>query len=139
MKKYFLLVISLLVITLSGFTVKVPKAVTDAFAKNFPAAKEIKWGKENAEEYEADFKINGNKMSANFLADGSWTETEATIAVSALPAAVAATVKTKYPAHTIVGAGKIEKANGEILYEAELKKSSKKMEVILNADGSIIK
>ena len=51
MKKYFLLVISLLVIILSGFTVKVPKAVTDAFVKKFPAAMEIKWGKENANEY----------------------------------------------------------------------------------------
>ncbi|WP_462254619.1 PepSY-like domain-containing protein [Ferruginibacter sp.] len=139
MKKYSLLVISLLIITLSGFTVKVPKAVSDAFAKKFPAAMEIKWGKENANEYEADFKMSGNKMSANFLADGSWTETEATIAVNDLPAIVVATVKTKYPAHTIAGAGKIEKANGEILYETELKKGSKKMEVILNADGSIVK
>ena len=139
MKKYFFLVISILAITLSGFTVKVPKAVTDAFSKKFRGATEIKWGKENAHEYEADFKMNGNKMSANFLADGSWTETEATIAVSALPASVSAAVKLKYPAHTIAGAFKIKKASGEILYEAELKKGSRKMEVILNAAGTIIK
>jgi Putative beta-lactamase-inhibitor-like, PepSY-like len=139
MKKYFLLVISVLAFTLLSFTVKVPKAVLDAFVKKFPAATAVQWGKENAHEYEADFKMEGNKMSANFLPNGTWTETEATIAITALPAAVAVAVKEKYPAHTIIGADKIEKANGQITYEAELKKGSKKMEVILNADGTLIK
>jgi len=138
MKKYFLLMITLLAITLSGFALKVPKAVTEAFTKKFPGATDIKWGKENAEEYEADFKLNGKIMSANFLADGRWTETEETINITALPVAVTTAVKTKYPNHTIIGADKIEKANGQITYEVELKNGSKKLEVILNDDGSIV-
>ena len=139
MKIYFLLAVSVLAFALLSFTVKVPKAVLEGFAKKFPTATEVKWGKENAKEYEANFKINSTAMSANFLTDGSWTETEATIAITALPTAVVNAVKAKYPAHTIIGADKIEKANGQITYEAEIKKGTKKLEVILNADGSITK
>ncbi len=76
MKKYFLLVVTMLVITLQGFAINVPIAVKEAFAKKFPAATNIKWGKENTSEYEAEFKLNGRSASANFLTDGSWVETD---------------------------------------------------------------
>jgi Putative beta-lactamase-inhibitor-like, PepSY-like len=139
MKKYIILLAGIIVISLSSFNITVPKAVADAFAKKFPGATNIKWGKENAKEYEADFKLNGVAMSANFLTDGTWTETEAVIAVTELPAPVVATVTANYAGYTITGADKIEKANGAITYEAEIKKGSKKKEVILKADGTIVK
>jgi len=126
-------------INLSCFAITVPKAVTDAFAKKFPGATNIKWGKESAKEFEAEFKLNGKTMSANFLTDGNWTATEAMIEVAALPAAVVATVTAKYPGYTIIGADKIEKAGGKITYEAEIKKGSKKAEVIMTENGAIIK
>jgi Putative beta-lactamase-inhibitor-like, PepSY-like len=139
MKKFIIMMVCLAAINLTCFAVSVPKAVTDAFTKKFLGATSVKWGKESVKEYEAEFKLNGKTMSANFLADGNWTETEAMIAVAELPAAVVASVTAKYPGYAITGADKIEKPGGKITYEAEIKKGSKKSEVILTENGIIIK
>lgn len=139
MKKYIVMMACLVAINLSCLAITVPKAVTDAFAKKFPAASNIKWGKENAKEYEAEFKLNGKMISANFSADGNWMETEAAIEVSGLPGAAVSAITAKYPGYSISGAFKIEKADGNTTYEAEIKKGSKKTEVILTSDGTIIK
>ena len=42
---------------------KIPTAVTTAFNQKFSGATNIKWGKENPHEYEADFQWNGEKYS----------------------------------------------------------------------------
>ena len=139
MKKYFLLMIGILAISLSTFAIDIPKAVADAFTKFFPAATNIKWIKENAKEYEAEFKLNGKSVSANFLTDGSWVETEAEINIAELPAAVVAAVKTKHPGAAILKAFKIETAKGRVTYETEIKTKNKKTEIILNADGTVVK
>ncbi len=88
--------LSTLGILSSTFAIDVPKAIADAFAKKFPAATNVKWAKENAKEYEAEFKLKGKSISANFLNDGSWVETESEISAAELPAAVANAVKLKY-------------------------------------------
>jgi len=54
-----------------GQKVIVPEAVKAAFTKKFPNATNIKWGKEDAKEYEAEFKNNNISIAANFAADGS--------------------------------------------------------------------
>lgn len=117
---------------------KVPASVKTAFVKRFPGAI-AEWGKENAKEYEAEFKFNGKAASANFLTDGSWVETEMEINMSELPAAVTAAVKTKHPGATISKVYKIDNAKGELTYETEIKTGNKKQEMILKADGTIIK
>lgn len=139
MKKYLLLLIAFISVSLSALAVDVPRAVMEAFTKKFPAATEVKWGKENSKEYEAEFKLNGNQVSANFLPDGSWVETESAIHISDLPGAVAAAVKSKYPNAVMVRAFKIEKATGAVAYETEFKTGNKKKELILNADGTLAK
>ena len=87
--------VSMFTITISVFAIDVPKAIADAFAKKFPAATNIKWAKENAKEYEAGFKLNGKSISANFLTDGSWVETESEINAAELPALVTSAVQIK--------------------------------------------
>jgi uncharacterized lipoprotein NlpE involved in copper resistance len=139
MKKYFLLMITMLAITLSALAINVPKAVSDAFTKKFPGATNVKWDKENKNEYEAEFTLNGKSGSANFLTDGSWVETEMEINVSDLPAAASTSVKTKYPGATIIKVYKLDNAKGELTYEAELKTGNKKKEMVLKADGTIVK
>ncbi len=118
---------------------KMPAVVKAAFAKKFAGATAVEWGKENAKEYEAEFKLNGKSVSANFLADGSWVETEMEIPVTELPAAAATAVKTKHPGATILKVYKIDNAKGDLTYEAEIKTGNKKQEMILKADGTIIK
>ena len=116
-----------------------PAAVKTAFTTKFPGATDIKWGKENAKEYEAEFKHNNTSVSANFKTDGTWTETETTILSSELPAAVTDAVKTKYPGAVYGITEKIEKPGAKILYEVNITVNGKKKELELNSDGVIVK
>lgn len=126
--------------------VKVPKAVTDAFAAKFPEATNVKWEKEGGDdeeenEYEAEFKQGGTEVSANFSKIGAWLETETEISETALPTAVLAAFHAKYGASTSVKeAAKIVKSTGKVMYEIEFKNDSKKkQEAIFDEMGSIVK
>jgi Putative beta-lactamase-inhibitor-like, PepSY-like len=112
---------------------KVPAAVKESFAKQFPGAA-AKWEKEDGK-FEAGFKQNGNSMSSLFEANGTMTESEMEIKVSELPVSVADYVKTNYKGIAVKGAAKITKANGEVNYEAELKGK----DLIFDAAGNFLK
>jgi hypothetical protein len=119
--------------------VNVPAAVTNAFTAKFPGAKNVKWGKESAKEYEAEFKLNNTNVSANFGTDGSWTETETRIPVADLPAAVSKAINTKYPGAGITMAEKVEKPGNKILYEVNIKVKDKKKELEIDGEGNFVK
>ena len=114
----------------------VPEAVKSAFTAKFPDATDVKWEKENSKELEANFKLNNTNVSANFGLDGSWVETETTIAASELPVAISSAINKKYPGAVFTRTEKIEKPGGKVLYEANIKVNGKKKELELNADGS---
>lgn len=116
-----------------------PVAVKAAFTTKFPGAVNVKWGKENAKEYEAEFKLNNYDVSANFLATGEWVETETVLSVTDIPPAISSAVKSKYPGASITKGEKLEKPGGKILYEVFIKINGKTKEVELNADGSFVK
>lgn len=116
-----------------------PAAVQKAFEQKFPKATDIKWGKENAIEYEAEFVLGGKKMSANFSEDGTWKETETEIEVSNLPANVSSSIKKQYPGWEIIGASRIDKPDNRIFFEADIKSGAKRKEVVLKKDGSFAK
>lgn len=119
--------------------IKVTDAAKKAFAAKFPNATDVKWGKENAKEYEAEFKLNGQPVSANFKLDGSWVETESTITTNELPAAVSSAIQNKYPGVAILKAEKTEKPGGVIIYETIIKVNGKKKEIEINPDGTFVK
>src|ERR1700749_2365602 len=98
-----------------------PAAAKAAFQKAYPGITEVKWEKEDGA-YEANFKQNGTGMSAIYDANGVLKETETTIKISELPAAVADYVKTHYKGAPIKEAAKVTKANGTVNYEAEVNK-----------------
>src|SRR5712675_83826 len=110
MKKIFLLLSVSAYMATATFAQKinVPAAVTKAFNSKYPGATNVKWGKENAKEYEAEFKLNGSNVSANFGTDGAWVETETGIKTADLPAAVVAAINKKYPGAAITTAEKVE-------------------------------
>ena len=112
---------------------KVPTSVKTSFTKQFPGVA-TKWEKENGK-YEASFKKDGNTMSALFEKNGTMTESETDIKVSALPAAVLAYVKANYKSETIKGAAKITKSDGTIMYEAEVDGK----DVIFDSNGKFVK
>ncbi len=114
---------------------KTPKSVTDAFAKLYPKATDVKWEKEGDEEFEANFKDNGTEISVVMDDDGKLQETETVISISDLPKSVAPYIEKKYAGYTVIGAAKIVNAKGTVTYEAEIKKEEIKKEVIFNQNG----
>jgi hypothetical protein len=138
MRKIFILQL-LLTAVLAQAQIKAPALVSKAFAKQFPDATNVKWGKENAKEYEADFKLRGGKMSANYDLQGNWKETETEITAEDLLEAVANSIKTKYPTAIISGADKVERPGNKMIYEADIKINGKKKEVELFPDGKFAK
>jgi hypothetical protein len=136
MKKIFFIV-AVTFLTYYSYAVKPPAAVQNAFMLKFTAATEVKWSKENATEYEAEFVMDGFKMSANYRGDGSWLETESMIPVSKLPDVVIAAIVKHYPDNPIIEADRIERVDKETLYEVVIKTGMKKKEVILDVKGVI--
>ena len=119
--------------------VKVPDAVKLTFTTKFPGASEVKWEKENKNELEANFKMNGTEVSANFSLDGTWVETETTIPANELPAPVTNAVTAKYPGAVYERTEKIDKPGGKILYEVNIIVNRKKKELELDPNGVLVK
>ena len=90
-------------------------------------------------EWEAEFQLNGIKMSANYSDTGIWLETEMAISATELPQIVSTSIKKKYIGWQITHAYKIETAHKGLLYEADIKSGMKKKEVLFQEDGTFIK
>ena len=135
MKKHLLLLAVSFSLATAGFAQATPPAVVKtAFEKAFPGATKTKWEKEDGN-YEAGFTDNGNKMAAVYNPQGALQETEVSIKVSELPAAIADYMKQHYKGITVKEAAKITKAGGAINYEAEINKK----DVIFDAKGNFIR
>ncbi len=137
--KKVMMILALVLIYSCSFASTPPKVVSDAFTKKFPTATKVSWGKEGPKEWEAEFTLNGEKISANFGQDGTWLETEQEIKASSLPAAVLANVKAKYAAWKIAEADKTETDKHGTIYEVDLKKGMKSKSLAFKADGTAVK
>ena len=138
MKKLLVMLISGSVIVISACgqkldAAKVPAPVKASFAAKYTGLT-AKWEKEDGK-YEANFKQNGNSMSAMFEPNGTFTESEIDIKVSELPATVLAYVKEHYVGKTIKEGAKITKADGTVNYEAEVNGK----DVVFDANGKFLK
>ena len=137
--KKVMMILAIVLIYSCSFASTPPKAVSDAFMKKFPTATKISWGKEGPKEWEAEFTLNGDKISANFGQEGNWLETEQEIKASSLPAAVLSNVKTKYATWKIAEADKTETDKHGTIYEVDLKKGLKSKSLAFKADGTAVK
>lgn len=99
---------------------EVPVAVKNAFKKDYPQVKIVKWDDEHGT-YEAEFKLGNKDMSVTYSAAGMKEETETSLKVTELPKNVISYVAQKKYG-TIKEAAKIVKADGSVIYEAEVKK-----------------
>jgi len=118
---------------------ELPEAVKKAFTQKFPDVKEVKWSKEGATEFEAEFEINKRAQSANFDTKGKWLVTETEIRKSDLPPSVQVTIEKEFPGYKIEEAEKAESWDNGSFYEVELKNGKLKYEIQLTADGKVIK
>ena len=97
-----------------------PVAVKNAFKKEYPQVKKVSFDDENGT-YEAEFKLNGKDMSVTYKANGTKMETETSMKVSELPKNVVSYIAAKKYGK-IKEAAKIVKADGAVVYEAEVAK-----------------
>ncbi|MGV8812608.1 MAG: PepSY-like domain-containing protein [Gelidibacter sp.] len=115
-----------------------PQKVKEAFTKKFPTATKVTWDKENATEWEAEFKMNNTKYSANFREDGTWKETEHQISVKDIPQNIKSSLLSAYPGYKIEEAEISETQEG-MLYEFMIEKGKSEMEIAINPEGKIEK
>lgn len=111
----------------------IPSAVTVAFAKEFPKATKVKWEKEDAN-FEAEFVDGSKEYSAVFSAEGKLMETESEIAINELPAAVQDFLTKNYPGQKVKEAAKITKADGSVVFEAEIKGK----DLLFDTNGNVL-
>lgn len=143
-KAVTLSMISLLALYLAGckqtesLSTTVPAAVSAAFAAKFPKAKSVEWGKEGEKEYEAEFKLSGKEMSANFSETGEWMETEAEINPQDLPAAVSESIALNFAGYDVEEVEVVEKPEGATVYEVEMEKGEKSIEVVFSENGQVL-
>ena len=131
--------LSILLIAGCSFAGNPPAAVKNAFENKFPNATSVNWGKENAQEWEAEFTLNGKKISSNFLTDGTWVETEEPINKEELPKVILGVIQKQYSGWSIMEAAKTETAKNGTIYEADIKKGTKKLSLAFKEDGTIVK
>ena len=140
MKNIIFVVLAMLFASITSFSQsKAPKAIETSFKLKFPKATKMKWEKENAHEYEADFIENGVKHTANFNDKGEWLETESTTTFDKLPEKIKTSFKTSHNEDKIIAVAKIETSDGETHYEIEVKKVLKTVEYYYNSEDKLIK
>jgi hypothetical protein len=100
--------------------VHVTSKAKKAFQKKFPNAQNVNWGKETSNVFEAEFTMNGKKMSANFDKQGNWKETEMPIPNRKLPHAVKRSYKKNHKMADLKQAFKVAQPD-KTVYELEVK------------------
>lgn len=115
---------------------KIPKTATTAFNQKFPNATKVKWEKESANDYEAEFEWNGIKYSANFSEKGEWLETESPFTFNQLPEKVQTAFNTSHKGKTPKAVSKIETSKQGTIYELEISKGLKTVELFYKQDGT---
>jgi hypothetical protein len=120
---------------------ELPAAVMAAFQKAYPgdsisgASKETK---DSVVYYEIESKAGTSERSIVYLSDGTVSEIEEGVSVSALPAAVSAGIAKHTPK------GKIEKAErvtrgASVEYEVKIIAGKAKTELVLDSTGTVLK
>ncbi|MCB9266374.1 MAG: PepSY-like domain-containing protein [Lewinellaceae bacterium] len=116
----------------------VPAAVENAFKARFPQAEEVKWDMEREGEWEAEFEMNEEEMSANFMADGAWAETEAEIEKENLPQAVKDAVATQFADYELEEAWTVESPEHPNAYEVKLEKGETTVKATFSPEGQLL-
>lgn len=112
---------------------EIPVNIKNAFKKEYPQVKKVKWDDEDGK-YEAEFKLNNKDMSVTYSAKGLKEETETSLKVAELPKNVISYIAQKKYGK-IKEAARIVKADGAVVYEAEVKSG----DLLFNENGTFQK
>ena len=120
---------------------ELPAAVQQAFTKAFPNARILGASRETEDGvtyFEIESKDGRQRRDLLFKADGTVVEMEELIRPKDLPEAVVKSVRTAYEDCDIERAEKITR-NGVVQYEIKAETDEQDMEILVDADGSIVK
>lgn len=115
----------------------VPAKVRIGLEHKFQNAQQVKWSKESAKEWEAEFAWHGKAYSANFNNQGEWLETEYRISESEIPVAVKTALKKDFPDYKITIA-EISETNKGKVFEFDIKNGQHKKEIAYVVNGTLI-
>lgn len=89
MRKYSLILVCFLLSVMNADAQirKIPVEVTNAFTTQYPEAKDVSYG-DKLKDFEVEFSLGGEKMTASYNSKGVWKGTEKTTSLSNLPQAV---------------------------------------------------
>jgi hypothetical protein len=139
MKKLIFLSIVFSLITFSSFSQKnPPENVKKEFSIKYTSAQSVKWDSEEKNEWEAEFKLNGRKMSACFDDAAKWINSETEITEKELPAAIIATLNKDFQGYK-KGLIEIFESPEVKGFELTLKNGESSLEVIFDDSGKVFK
>jgi len=115
-----------------------PKEVLEAFQFRYTNATDVKWESEGTI-WEADFVYNGKEMSASYLENGKWQETETTLSMKMIPLRINEFITTNYPKYKVIEIEEVDHSIKGRFFEIELKKCCKRKEIQVDANGEIVK
>ena len=142
MKKVAIVVILYSLIGLVSFSQEippgnVPKPVKQAFAKQFPAAKAVKYELDKTD-YQIDFLEQGKECIAIYNAAGKLLGTDKEITSDRLPKEVLSAVAQNFPGYKIITVIRREAPDKGICFEMDLKKDDAGYTVRFSDEGEIL-
>jgi hypothetical protein len=139
MKNLVTLVLAFTLISFSAFSQKTPpETVKKEFAKKYITAQSVKWDSEEQNEWEAEFTMDGKKMSASFDNSGKWMESETSITEKDLPVPVVNSLNKDFQGYKKSDISIFEDSQLKG-FELTLKKGEISIEVQIDNNGKIIK
>ena len=116
---------------------KVPAPVKQSFTRQFPAAKMIKYEKDNIS-YIISFLQQGKQFIITFNSTGQVIASDKEIDPAKLPSAVSASAVKNFPGYQIMTVIKREAIDMGICYEMDLKKEGAGYSVRFSEEGDIL-
>lgn len=127
----------LLIFTISFFysfqQISPPPLVKETFSKMYPGITSKDWNYEDFV-YINSFQLKGKKTKAKFTIDGKWKETETDLTFSELPIEVQTVYNTNFNSE-VSRAGKIERADSEIVYSIETLQDESILRIEYSGEG----
>ncbi len=130
--------LSTMTFTACGQKNDIPTKVKTAFEQKFPNANKVSWDRENANEWEVEFKMDGKEYSANFDNYGNWKETEHEINTNDITIPVKTTLENDFSDYKIEEAEISETTKGKV-FEFQLKNDNLYIEVAILPNGKLLK
>jgi hypothetical protein len=116
---------------------QVPAQIEQAFKKKFSIATNVKWEQENDTVFEASFKLDKVRYSADFSNDGKWIETESTCTYEELPADILSAFEITYPGKSPRHVAMVQTSELKIFFELEIIDGLHQVELRYYPDGKL--